>query len=95
VRTQTFEVNGMTCSHCVSAVTSELQQLPGVIGVSVALVPTGMSTVTVESAAPVGRPAVEAALDEAGDYALAPDAAATPGSHAQEAREDNQDVHSR
>ena len=28
--TTTFGVDGMTCGHCVSAVTSELSALPGV-----------------------------------------------------------------
>jgi copper chaperone CopZ len=69
--TQTFSVNGMTCGHCVHAVTSELKELPGVDDVSVDLVAGGTSTVTVSSAAPVSDADVAAALDEAGDYTLA------------------------
>ena len=69
--TQTFSVNGMTCGHCVHAVTSELKELPGVDDVSVDLVAGGTSTVTVSSAAPVSDVDVAAALDEAGDYTLA------------------------
>jgi copper chaperone CopZ len=69
--TQTFSVNGMTCGHCVHAVTSELKELPGVSDVSVDLVAGGTSTVTVSSEAPVSDADVAAALDEAGDYSLA------------------------
>ena len=69
--TQTFSVTGMTCGHCVSAVTSELQQIQGVTDVSVDLVAGGASSVTVDSAQPVDESAVAAALDEAGDYQLA------------------------
>jgi copper chaperone CopZ len=69
--TQTFSVNGMTCGHCVHAVTSELKELPGVSDVSVDLVAGGTSTVTVASEAPVSDADVAAALDEAGDYSLA------------------------
>ncbi len=69
--TQTFPVTGMTCSHCVGAVTSELKQLPGVTDVSVDLVAGGTSQVTVASGAPLGEADVAGALDEAGDYHLA------------------------
>ena len=69
--TQTFPVTGMTCGHCVSAVTSELKAIPGVTDVSVDLVAGGSSTVTVASDSPVTEEQVTAALDEAGDYQLA------------------------
>jgi copper chaperone len=68
---QTFPVTGMTCAHCVSAVTSELKQIPGVTDVTVDLVAGGTSSVTVASEASVGESDVAAALDEAGDYHLA------------------------
>ena len=45
--TTTFGVDGMTCGHCVSAVTSELSALPGVKDVTVELVVGGSSTVSV------------------------------------------------
>jgi copper chaperone CopZ len=48
----TFAVTGMTCSHCVTAVTEELSALPGVTEVSVDLVAGGTSTVTVTSDSP-------------------------------------------
>ena len=68
--TATYHVNGMTCEHCVKAVSAELQALDGVSEVTVALVPGGASAVTVVSVAPLVPQAVEAALDEAGDYRL-------------------------
>ena len=67
----TYQVMGMTCEHCVRAVTSELGGLGGVSGVTVDLVPDGASAVTVTSQAPLAEQAVAAALDEAGDYRLA------------------------
>lgn len=68
---QTFSVTGLTCGHCVGAVTSELNELPGVKDVNIDLVAGGTSTVTVGSDSPVDEAAVAAALDEAGDYQLA------------------------
>jgi copper chaperone len=69
--TTTYKVTGMTCEHCVNAVTSEVGALDGVDSVQVLLVPEGISTVTVTSAAPVSDPEITAALDEAGGYQLA------------------------
>ncbi len=68
--TQTFPVTGMTCGHCVSAVTSEVSALPGVTDVHVELVADGTSTLTVTSGEQLTDAAVAAALDEAGDYRL-------------------------
>ena len=61
--TATFIVVGMTCGHCVSAVTEEVSQLPGVTAVDVDL-PSGGLTVTSE--APVDEAAVRGAVEEAG-----------------------------
>lgn len=61
-----LRVTGMTCGHCVSAVTAELSALEGVTGVDVDLVAGGTSTVTVTSATPLPDQAVAAAIDEAG-----------------------------
>ena len=72
----TYQVTGMTCEHCVRAVTGELRALDGVGEVTVELVPGGSSLVTVTSEAPLPAGAVAAALDEAGDYRLA---ASEPG----------------
>jgi copper chaperone len=69
--TATYRVDGLTCAHCVSAVTSELTALDGVRDVSVDLTAGGTSTVTVTSAAPLSEDQVARALDEAGDYRLA------------------------
>ena len=69
--TQTFPVTGMTCGHCVSAVSSELKEIPGVADVTVDLLAGGTSSLTVASDSPVSQADVAAALDEAGDYQLA------------------------
>jgi len=61
--TASYTVAGMTCGHCVAAVTSEVQAIPGVTDVQVDLA-TG--TVTVNSAAPLDDAVVAAAVDEAG-----------------------------
>lgn len=66
----TYRVSGMTCEHCVRAVTAELTDLAGVTGVTVDLVPGGTSAVTVSSEAPLTGQDVGAALDEAGGYRL-------------------------
>ncbi|TFV62670.1 UNVERIFIED_ORG: copper chaperone [Bacillus sp. AZ43] len=65
--TSTYTVVGMTCGHCVSAVTEEVSQVPGVTGVDVDLASGGL---TVTSDAPVEDDAVRAAVEEAG-YAVA------------------------
>lgn len=64
--TTTIQVVGMTCGHCVSAVTEELTQLPGVTDVTIDLVAGGTSPVTVTSEQPLDDAAVAAAVDEAG-----------------------------
>jgi copper chaperone CopZ len=63
---QMFQVQGMTCGHCVHAVTEELTALGGVEQVAVDLVAGDVSTVTVHSAQPLAEDAVRAAVDEAG-----------------------------
>jgi copper ion binding protein len=65
--TATYTVSGMTCGHCVSSVTEEVGELPGVTDVAVEL-ETGRVTVTAD--APVGAEQVRAAVEEAG-YSLA------------------------
>ncbi|MEZ5239650.1 MAG: cation transporter [Microthrixaceae bacterium] len=61
--TETFEVVGMTCEHCVSAVRGELAALAGVTDVEVDL---ASGRVSVTSAEPLEAAALEAAVDEAG-----------------------------
>lgn len=61
--TTTYTVAGMTCAHCVSAVSQELSDLVGVEAVDVDLA-TG--SVTVVSAAELDAETVREAVDEAG-----------------------------
>ncbi|MEP7020310.1 MAG: copper ion binding protein [Pseudonocardiales bacterium] len=65
---ESFKVVGMTCGHCVAAVSSEVSKIDGVTKVEVDLT---SGAVTVESDRPVDPNAFAAAIDEAG-YALAP-----------------------
>jgi copper chaperone CopZ len=65
--TSTYTVTGMTCAHCVQAVTGEISTLPGVADVRIDL---ASGAVTVTSEAPLTDEAVRAAVDEAG-YDLA------------------------
>ena len=64
--TTTYNVAGMTCGHCVSAVTEEISKLPGVTDVSIDLVAGGTTPVTVTSSEPLDEAAVSEAVDEAG-----------------------------
>jgi len=61
--TTTWTVQGMTCGHCVKAVTEEISAIPGVSDVVVEL-ESGLVTVTADTG-PSGD-AVAAAVDEAG-----------------------------
>jgi copper chaperone len=65
--TATYVVSGMSCQHCVNAVTEEFSKLPGVQQVAVDL-PTGVVAVTSDE--PLDDDTVRAAVDEAG-YQLA------------------------
>ncbi len=69
--TTNYRVGGLTCAHCVSAVTQELSSLEGVSAVEIELVAGGTSTVAVTATPPLTHEQVAAALDETGDYALA------------------------
>ena len=61
--TSSYSVVGMTCGHCVNAVTEEVSSVPGVTAVEVDLASGGL---TVTSDAPVDETAVRAAVEEAG-----------------------------
>jgi len=61
--TARYEVRGMTCGHCVNAVSTEISAIPGVTGVTVDL---ESGQVTVHSTEPLDPAAVRAAVDEAG-----------------------------
>jgi copper chaperone len=65
--TKSYTVTGMTCSHCVTSITEEVQEIPGVEDVDVVL-ETGSLSVT--SSEPVDDNAVKAAVEDAG-YQLA------------------------
>lgn len=65
--TKNYTVTGMTCGHCVTSVTEEVQEIPGVENVAVVLA-TGSLSVT--SSEPVDDGAVKAAVEDAG-YRLA------------------------
>ena len=62
----TYIVRGMTCGHCVAAVTEELKSIQGVTDVTVDLVEGGDSTVSVTSTDPLDIERVKVAVDEAG-----------------------------
>ncbi|MGP9784475.1 heavy metal transporter [Arthrobacter sp. MYb224] len=62
----TLKIEGMTCGHCVSSVTEELQEIPGVSNVEVDLVVGGASTATIATNKPVENSILEAAVAEAG-----------------------------
>lgn len=68
---QEIKVAGMTCGHCANAVTEELSGIAGVESVNVDLVPGEVSTVVLDTRAPVDASDIRAALTEAGDYTLA------------------------
>ena len=61
--TEQFQVPGVSCQHCVNAITKEVSALPGVQRVQVAL---DTKTVTVEHADQVATEAIIAAINEAG-----------------------------
>jgi copper chaperone CopZ len=63
---QSYRVEGMTCAHCVAAVTDEVGRIPGAEHVEVDL-ESGTLLVRGES---VGDADVRAAVEEAG-YSLA------------------------
>jgi copper chaperone len=63
--TTTYTVTGMTCGHCVSSVTEEVSELPGVTDVQVDL-ESGTLTVTGDTT----HEAVTAAVVEAGYQAV-------------------------
>lgn len=66
--TSTFQVQGMSCGHCVNSVQSEVSAIDGVTAVDVDLT-TGQVTVTSDT--PIDTNAVTAAVEEAG-YEVVP-----------------------
>lgn len=70
METKKITVSGMTCGHCVGAVTEELTSIDGVQDVQIDLVAGGDSPVTITSDTPIADADIAAAVDEAG-YQLA------------------------
>ncbi len=66
-----YRVVGMTCQHCVAAVTQEVSAIDGVRDVTVDLRSEGASVVQITSDEDIAFAAVDAAVQEAG-YTLAP-----------------------
>ena len=62
----TVNVSGMTCGHCVSSVSEELESLAGVEAVDVDLNSGGISTVTITSAGALSTAEIGEAVAEAG-----------------------------
>jgi len=68
---QIFPVTGLTCGHCVGAITSEVSAVDGVNSVQIDLVTGGTSIMSVTADKALTDADVIAALDEAGEYQLA------------------------
>lgn len=69
--TTTVSVSGMTCGHCVSAVSEELEALTGVEAVDVELNAGGISTVTITSTKELSPSEIGEAVAEAGYLVVA------------------------
>lgn len=70
----TVEVSGMTCGHCVSSVSEELEALAGVESVDVDLNAGGISTVTITSDKALSPAEIGEAVAEAGYLVVANEA---------------------
>ena len=70
----TVNVSGMTCGHCVSSVSEELEALSGVEKVDVDLNAGGISTVTITSSEALSSSEIGEAVAEAGYLVVASEA---------------------
>ncbi|MBT2538237.1 heavy-metal-associated domain-containing protein [Arthrobacter sp. ISL-69] len=70
----TVSVSGMTCGHCVSSVSEELEALEGVEAIDVDLNAGGISTVTIMSEKALSRSEIGEAVAEAGYLVVANEA---------------------
>jgi copper chaperone CopZ len=70
----TVSVSGMTCGHCISSVSEEIESLAGVEGVDVDLNAGGISTVTITSSRELSPAEIGEAVAEAGYLVVANDA---------------------
>lgn len=62
----TISIDGMTCGHCVAAVTEEISAIAGVSKVDVDLNAGGISTARIASANPISEATLSEAVAEAG-----------------------------
>ncbi|MDQ0710334.1 copper chaperone [Arthrobacter woluwensis] len=69
--TTQVSVSGMTCGHCVSSVTEELEAVDGVERVAVDLNAGGVSTVTISSRGKLSPEEIGEAVAEAGYVVVA------------------------
>ncbi|MFE5837692.1 heavy-metal-associated domain-containing protein [Arthrobacter sp. NPDC056493] len=67
-------VSGMTCGHCVSAVSEELEALAGVEDINIDLNAGGVSTVTITSTQKLSPSEIGEAVAEAGYLVVANEA---------------------
>jgi copper chaperone len=67
-------VSGMTCGHCVSAVSEELEALAGVEEIDIDLNAEGVSTVTITSTQKLSPSEIGEAVAEAGYLVVANEA---------------------
>jgi copper chaperone CopZ len=67
-------VSGMTCGHCVSAVSEEIESLAGVESVEIDLNAGGISTVTITSTEELSSSEIGEAVAEAGYLVVANEA---------------------
>ena len=67
-------VSGMTCGHCVSAVSEELEALSGVEEIDIDLNAGGISTVTITSTQKLSPSEIGEAVAEAGYLVVANEA---------------------
>jgi copper chaperone CopZ len=61
-----INVDGMTCGHCVNAVTEEISKIPGVTAVNIDLRAGEISPVTITAGNEISDADIAAAVEEAG-----------------------------
>jgi copper chaperone len=66
-----IKVEGMTCDHCVNAVTDELNKISGVTGVNIALNTDAPTPVNIVADNDISDADIKNAVEEAG-YTIAP-----------------------
>ncbi len=70
----TVSISGMTCGHCIAAVTEELKSLKGVEDVAIDLNADGISTATITSHLTISPEEIGEAVAEAGYLVVANEA---------------------